>query len=820
MAMSTGRSTKRRTLPKQPDVDAGGTWQSPRNSARGQGRTPASYSGRPGAVVDETGDHMSTTETTIRECRHFIGGEWVDPGGARRFDDPDPFTGDVVAHVAAGDRDDARRAIEAAAAAFPEWSQTPPAERQGIFLKAADILESRRDEVVDWLARETGCSFGFGMFQMGFVPGLFRQAAGAAYAPIGEVLPSDMPGAFAMGLRRPVGVVGAIAPWNAALILSARSIAAPLVLGNTVVLKPSEESPYVGGLIWGEIFAEAGLPAGVLNIVTHAPRRGGADRRRARREPARAADQLHGLDRDRAQARRGGGPEPEAGRARARRPEPADRAGRRRPRLRRQRGGLRRVPAPGPDLHVGPEDHRRAADRRRVHRAARREDRGPEARRPEGARHDHRPAHQRAGARDRQGARRRRGRRGARGARRRRGGRDAATRRRCSPTCRPTPSSPGSRRSGRSRPSRSSTAPTRPSSTRTTQRTGSRPASSRAIRTAAWRSPTSSRRGSSTSTTSRSHDEPQMPFGGVKDSGWGRFGGHVRDGRVHRAALGHRAERDAGRSRSDARRGSRWLRSSPLAEAVTELVHDGDTVALEGFTHLIPHAAGHELIRQGRRDLTLVRMTPDVIYDQMIGIGLRARSSSSRGAATRASARCTGSATRSSTAGRRRSRSRSTRTRAWRRPTPPARRTCRSASCAATRAPTSPRTRRRRRGSTARSPARGWPRCRRSGPDVGIVHAQQADRRRQRPALGDQRRPEGGRAGVGAIDRDRRGDRRRARAAVPGAVVLPGWAVDRGRRRARRRAPVLRPRLLRPRQRLLPALGRDQPRPRPRSRHG
>jgi acyl-CoA reductase-like NAD-dependent aldehyde dehydrogenase len=74
-----------------------------------------------------------------------------------------------------------------------------------------------------------------------------------------------------MGLRRPVGVVGAIAPWNAALILSARAIAAPLALGNTVVLKPSELSPYSGGLLWAEIFGEAGLPAGVLNVVTHAP---------------------------------------------------------------------------------------------------------------------------------------------------------------------------------------------------------------------------------------------------------------------------------------------------------------------------------------------------------------------------------------------------------------------------------------------------------------------------------------------------------------------------------------------------------------------
>jgi acyl-CoA reductase-like NAD-dependent aldehyde dehydrogenase len=209
----------------------------------------------------------------VRELQQFIGGEWVDAGGAL-FDDLDPFDGQVVARVPAGTRDDAARAVAAAAAAFPDWSTTPPAVRQGIFLRAADVLESRQDEVVSWLARETGCTFGFGMFQMHFVPRLLRQAAALAYAPLGEVLPSDS-GAFSMGLRRPVGVVGAIAPWNAALILSARSIAAPLALGNTVVLKPSELSPFVGGLIWGEVLAEAGLPAGVLNIVTHAPGQAG-----------------------------------------------------------------------------------------------------------------------------------------------------------------------------------------------------------------------------------------------------------------------------------------------------------------------------------------------------------------------------------------------------------------------------------------------------------------------------------------------------------------------------------------------------------------
>jgi acyl-CoA reductase-like NAD-dependent aldehyde dehydrogenase len=220
---------------------------------------------------------MSVAQTTSTPPRygHFVGGEWVEASDGGTFADRNPFTRAVVATVAAGTRADAGRAIEAAAEAFPEWSQAPPAERQRVFLAAADILERRRDEVIALLANETGCSFGFGMFQMGFVPGLFRQAAGMAYGPVGEILPSDMPGAFAMGLRRPVGVVGAIAPWNAALILSARSIAAPLVLGNTVVAKPSEESPVVGGVLWGEIFGEAGLPDGVLNVVTHAPGRAG-----------------------------------------------------------------------------------------------------------------------------------------------------------------------------------------------------------------------------------------------------------------------------------------------------------------------------------------------------------------------------------------------------------------------------------------------------------------------------------------------------------------------------------------------------------------
>ena len=207
-------------------------------------------------------------EKTVRGLH--IGGEWSDATGGATFEDTDPFTGDVVADIAAGTREDATRAIEAADEAFGAWSQSAPAERQRIFLKAADILEARAEDIGSWLTRETGCTFGFAMFQLNFVQGLFRQAAALGYQPMGEIIPSDT-GAFAMGIRRPVGVVGAIAPWNAALILPARSFASPIALGNTVVMKPSEHSPYVGGLLFGEILSEAGLPDGVLNIVPHAP---------------------------------------------------------------------------------------------------------------------------------------------------------------------------------------------------------------------------------------------------------------------------------------------------------------------------------------------------------------------------------------------------------------------------------------------------------------------------------------------------------------------------------------------------------------------
>lgn len=206
-----------------------------------------------------------------REYRMYIDGEWVGALDNTFYDDLNPYTGEVFARVPAGKRADAKRAIDAAAAAFPAWSRTLPAERRALFLKAADILEKKQNDIVTILSEETGCTFGFAMFQAHFTPGLLREAAAQVHQVNGEIIPADLPGAFHMAIRQPVGVIAGIAPWNAPLILSLRSICLPIAYGNTAILKPSMESAAAGGVVIAEVFHEAGFPKGVLNLVTNGP---------------------------------------------------------------------------------------------------------------------------------------------------------------------------------------------------------------------------------------------------------------------------------------------------------------------------------------------------------------------------------------------------------------------------------------------------------------------------------------------------------------------------------------------------------------------
>ncbi len=210
-----------------------------------------------------------------KEYKMYVNGQWVAATDGEMYDDYNPFTGEVFARVASGKRADAKLAVEAAAAAFPGWSHSLPSERQSLFLKAADILEKKKDEIINILAEETGCTFGFAMFQAEFTPGLLREAAAQAHQASGEIIPSDLPGAFYMAVRQPVGVVAGIGPWNAPLILSLRSICMPIAYGNTAVLKPSTESSAAGGVLIAEVFHQAGFPAGVLNVVTNGPGKSG-----------------------------------------------------------------------------------------------------------------------------------------------------------------------------------------------------------------------------------------------------------------------------------------------------------------------------------------------------------------------------------------------------------------------------------------------------------------------------------------------------------------------------------------------------------------
>jgi benzaldehyde dehydrogenase (NAD) len=200
----------------------------------------------------------------------FIGGRWRAAGGEATTDTVGHWAGAAVSRVAAASVADANAAAEAAQAAFGAWSEAPPAERRAVLLRAADLLAERSREIAEIVTAETGSPAGWGMFNVGLASSMLREAGAQAYALIGEVIPSDTPGLLAMGIRQPAGVVLGIAPWNAPVILGVRAIALPLAYGNTVVFKASEHCPRTHGAIV-EALAGAGLPDGVLNLVTNAP---------------------------------------------------------------------------------------------------------------------------------------------------------------------------------------------------------------------------------------------------------------------------------------------------------------------------------------------------------------------------------------------------------------------------------------------------------------------------------------------------------------------------------------------------------------------
>jgi benzaldehyde dehydrogenase (NAD) len=212
-----------------------------------------------------------TTETSAPGWLASFVEAW-EPGTGEPVEDREPATGRLIATVRGSTTDDVARAAAAAKAAQPAWAETPYQERARILRKAADIYEANRAEFGTWTMRETGASHSKMHHESNFALGEILAASTIPWQPYGQLVPTTVKGRLSMIRRIPVGVVGAITPWNSPSVLGMRVVAPALALGNAVVLKPDPQTPVIGGAMFEAVFREAGLPEGVLHVVV-----GGAD---------------------------------------------------------------------------------------------------------------------------------------------------------------------------------------------------------------------------------------------------------------------------------------------------------------------------------------------------------------------------------------------------------------------------------------------------------------------------------------------------------------------------------------------------------------
>ncbi|MEB3371866.1 benzaldehyde dehydrogenase [Saccharopolyspora mangrovi] len=198
-------------------------------------------------------------------------GEWT-AGSGGTYDAVEPATGATLAKVGTATAEDVDAAARRAAEAQREWAAMPYGQRAGVLRRAGQLFVEHEDEIHEWLVRESGATRPFAGFQTRAVAAEeCWEAAALAAQPYGQLLRSNQP-RLSMARRRPVGVVGVIAPFNAPIILAIRAIAPALALGNAVLLKPDPRTAISGGVVFARIFEEAGLPAGLFQVLP-----GGAD---------------------------------------------------------------------------------------------------------------------------------------------------------------------------------------------------------------------------------------------------------------------------------------------------------------------------------------------------------------------------------------------------------------------------------------------------------------------------------------------------------------------------------------------------------------
>jgi phenylacetaldehyde dehydrogenase len=215
--------------------------------------------------------HANVTEFLKQPRKMLIGGKWVEAVSGKTFDTYNPSTGEVLARVAEGDKADVDLAVKAARKAFEtgRWTSMSPAERGRLLWKLSDLLEQHLEEFAELETLDNGKPLFFSrIVDIPSAVQIFRYMAGWTTKVEGNTIPISMPGAeyFAYTLREPVGVVGQIIPWNFPMIMASWKLAPALAVGCTVVLKPAEQTPLTA-LRLGELFQEAGFPDGVVNIV-------------------------------------------------------------------------------------------------------------------------------------------------------------------------------------------------------------------------------------------------------------------------------------------------------------------------------------------------------------------------------------------------------------------------------------------------------------------------------------------------------------------------------------------------------------------------
>lgn len=196
-----------------------------------------------------------------------IAGLWRHGRADKVAGDRDPYTGATLLELPLADARDVHDAYAEAARVQPAWAAVRPEERRNLLLRAALLLERRRDEFLDWLIRESGSTRIKAALEWQLTHLGLLEAAGFPFHAEGRLLPASVHGKENRVYRRALGVVGVISPWNFPLHLSNRSVAPALALGNTVVIKPASDTPVTGGLLLARLFEEAGLPPGVLSVV-------------------------------------------------------------------------------------------------------------------------------------------------------------------------------------------------------------------------------------------------------------------------------------------------------------------------------------------------------------------------------------------------------------------------------------------------------------------------------------------------------------------------------------------------------------------------